>query len=160
MKPKETLTELLRLALGFIFLWTFLDKTFGLGFSTAPERAWLAGVSPTTGYLVSGTGGPMAAMFQSLGGSVFVDWLFMIGMLGTGLALILGMGMRIAAYAGSLMMLLIYSSQFPPANNPVVDQHLIYILLLLFLKDTAAVHYSLRPWWIKTPLVKRWPILA
>ena len=29
----------LRLATGFIFLWAFLDKTFGLGFSTPVERA-------------------------------------------------------------------------------------------------------------------------
>ena len=34
----------LRLATGFIFLWAFLDKTFGLGFSTPVERAWLDGV--------------------------------------------------------------------------------------------------------------------
>lgn len=29
----------LRLATGFIFLWAFIDKTFGLGYSTATAAA-------------------------------------------------------------------------------------------------------------------------
>ena len=29
----------LRIVVGFIFLWTFLDKTFGLGFSTPRQIA-------------------------------------------------------------------------------------------------------------------------
>ena len=37
----------LRIALGFVFLWTFLDKTFGLGFATPAEKAWVTGASPT-----------------------------------------------------------------------------------------------------------------
>ena len=43
----------LRLATGFIFLWAFLDKTFGLGFSTPAERAWLNGGTPAQGFLNS-----------------------------------------------------------------------------------------------------------
>ena len=47
----------LRYATGFIFLWAFLDKTFGLGFSTPVERAWPrnVGVSITTSLSMSGT---------------------------------------------------------------------------------------------------------
>jgi thiosulfate dehydrogenase [quinone] large subunit len=29
----------LRLLTGFVFLWAFLDKTFGLGYATPPARA-------------------------------------------------------------------------------------------------------------------------
>lgn len=36
----------LRLTTGFIFLWAFLDKTFGFGFSTASEKAWIHGGTP------------------------------------------------------------------------------------------------------------------
>jgi hypothetical protein len=32
-----------RLAIGFEFLWAFLDKTFGLGYSTPVGRAWIHG---------------------------------------------------------------------------------------------------------------------
>src|SRR5688572_9064984 len=36
-----------RLALGWVFLWAFLDKAFGLGFATSAARAWIDGGSPT-----------------------------------------------------------------------------------------------------------------
>ena len=48
----------LRIMFGFYFLWAFLDKTFGLGFSTPAERAWINGGSPTRGFL-SGVEGPV-----------------------------------------------------------------------------------------------------
>ena len=38
---------LLRLIIGWVFFWAFIDKVFGLGFATTAEKAWLAGVSPT-----------------------------------------------------------------------------------------------------------------
>ena len=34
-KPARFVLALLRIAVGFIFLWSFLDKTFGLHYSTA-----------------------------------------------------------------------------------------------------------------------------
>ena len=40
-----------RLALGWIFLWAFLDKLFGLGHSTPSTGAWINGGSPTKGFL-------------------------------------------------------------------------------------------------------------
>lgn len=43
---------LLRLATGWIFLWAFLDKTFGLGFSTPIDRAWINGGTPSQGFLL------------------------------------------------------------------------------------------------------------
>src|SRR5689334_12004100 len=43
----------LRLLTGFVFLWAFLDKTFGLGYATASGKGWLDGGSPTKGFLGS-----------------------------------------------------------------------------------------------------------
>src|SRR3546814_5818912 len=37
----------LRVGVGSVFLWAFLDKLFGLGYSTPSERSWLNGGSPT-----------------------------------------------------------------------------------------------------------------
>ena len=44
-----------RILMGFYFLWAFIDKTFGLGFATPAERAWVGGGSPTTGFLTNAT---------------------------------------------------------------------------------------------------------
>ena len=45
-----------------------------------------------------------------------VDWLFKIGMLGVGLAVITGAGMRIAAIAGTLIMLGMWAAEWPLAQ--------------------------------------------
>ena len=50
----------LRLALGWMFLWAFLDKMFGLGHETAAEDAWINGGSPTEGFLAFAAAGPFA----------------------------------------------------------------------------------------------------
>jgi len=105
MENKERyIWAVLRIGMGWIFLWGFLDKLFGLGFATASEKAWLAGGSPTSGYLNFATSGPFAPLFQSLAGNPVVDWLFMLGLLLLGLALILGIGVKIAGYSGALLM--------------------------------------------------------
>ena len=129
MNKKRTYI-VLRLSMGFIFLWAFLDKTFGLGFATTPEKSWLAGGSPTTGFLTFGTKGPFAEIFQSLAGIQLVDWLFMIGLLFAGLTLIVNRFVKWGAIAGSVMLLLMYLALLLPENNPIIDDHLIYILVL------------------------------
>ena len=61
--------------MGFIFLWAFLDKTFGLGVATPADKAWIAGGSPTTGFLSNAVQGPFATFFNSLAGvPVVYDW--------------------------------------------------------------------------------------
>ncbi|GAA4607550.1 thiosulfate dehydrogenase [quinone] large subunit [Actinoplanes octamycinicus] len=162
----------LRIALGFVFLWAFLDKTFGWGYATPSERAWLNGGSPTKGFLSGVDVGPFQSFFTSIAGAAWADWLFMIGLLGIGLALILGIGMRIAAGAGALMMLLMWFAEFPPAKttgageathstNPFVDYHLIYGLGVIVTALTYAGHtWGLGRWWASLPLVRhnRWLI--
>src|SRR3989344_3561195 len=78
---------LARIALGLIFFWAFIDKLFGLGFATKPENAWLAGGSPSTGFLSNAVHGPFAGLYNALSGVAIVDWLFMLGLLGLGVAL-------------------------------------------------------------------------
>ena len=87
----------LRIATGFVFLWAFFDKLFGLGYSTPSERAWINGGSPTKGFLGSIEAGPFASTFRSIAGDWWVDWLFMVGLLAVGLAVMLGVGLRLAA---------------------------------------------------------------
>ncbi|MEV3936776.1 hypothetical protein AB0K52_12465 [Glycomyces sp. NPDC049804] len=150
----------LRIALGWVFLWAFLDKTFGLGFATEKEAAWLEGGSPTAGFLTHGTKGPFAEFYQGMAGNAFADWLFMLGLLGIGLALLLGIGMRVAAATGALLLILMWTAALWPENNPFMDDHLIYAGLLIGLalaraEDTLGLGKS----WGDLPVVKRHPLL-
>ncbi len=161
MKDKKIYiaSGLLRITLGSIFLWAFLDKLFGFGFSTIPEKSWLAGNSPTFVFL-SNNKGVFSSWFQSLAGSGLVDWLFMMGLLGIGLALIFGIGMKIAVYSGSLLMFLMWLASLPLKNHPFVDDHIIYILVLWVLYFLeAGKHFGFGNWWSRTKLVKKMPFL-
>ncbi len=161
----------LRISLGGIFLWAFLDKLIGLGFATCRDettnivtsmcsKAWLASGSPTTGFLKFGTKGPFAEFYQSLAGNPAIDWLFMMGLLLIGLSLILGIGIQLATICGSLLLLMMWTAVFPPNNNPILDDHLIYILVLAGIYRTNGKQvWGLRSWWVKQPIVKQFPIL-
>lgn len=149
----------LRYFLAFVFLWPFFDKTFGLGFSTTAARAWIRGGSPTAGYL-GNTAGWLAGIFQGMSQSDVVTWLFMLGLLGVGTALLLGIGLRIAAVSGSLMMLFIWLSELPLKSNPFLDQHLIYIVLLwLFVFSDAGGFFGFGHRWQRCRLVRQYPWL-
>ncbi len=133
-----------RIALGFIFLWSFFDKTFGLGFSTASGKAWLDGVSPTGYYLSKMTAGPLAGFYHSIAGSPVVDWLFMLGLLGIGLSLFLGILIRWGAIAGTVLTILLGLTVFPPTNNPLIDNHAVYALFLIAVSLSAEHKLSLQ----------------
>src|SRR5829696_2737736 len=91
----------LRIVMGFTFLWAFLDKLFGFGYATPAERSWLNGGSPTRGFLANSATGPFESTYKDIAGAGWADWLFMIGLAGIGVALLLGIGMRIAAVSGA-----------------------------------------------------------
>lgn len=151
---------LLRLGMGWIFLWPFWDKTFGMGLSTAADKAWIMGGSPTAGFLKLGTHGPFAEFFQSLVGNTFVEWLFMAGLLLIGLTLLLGILVKLAAYSGSLMLFLMWLACLPPKQNPFLDEHIIYIIILIGLSVFGAGDYfGVGKWWSNMKLVKKYPIL-
>ena len=126
-----------RLSMGWIFLWAFLDKTFGLGHETPSAKAWTNGGNPTKGFL-SGAVGPFDGFYHDIAGNGVVNWLFMLTLLGLGVALILGVAMRPACAIGAVLVVLMWSASLPPANNPFMDDHIIYALLLVGLAATHA----------------------
>ena len=63
-----------------------------------------------------------------MAGTPVVDWLFMLGMLSVGVALVLGIRMRMAAATGAAQMLLIRAASPVPENNPLVDELVSYAL--------------------------------
>ncbi len=118
----------LRIAYGLTFLWAFVDKLFALGFHTGYDQAgkldrfgpaaWINGGSPTEGFLKFGADGPFKGFYNSIAGTAWADTLFMLALLGIGLALTLGIGMRLAAASGSLLYLMMWSVVLPPQNEP------------------------------------------
>ncbi len=163
----------LRVAFGLTFLWAFFDKLLALGFATgvnsetgAVDRfgpdAWINGGSPTFGFLSFGVpaDNPFKEFFSGLAGDAWVDWLFMVGLLGIGLALTFGIGMRLAAGAGALLYLLMWAASLPLENNPVIDDHIIGAIAVVVLATTLAGDtWGLGKRWANSKLVRRYPVL-
>mgnify|MGYP001606538736 FL=1 len=137
MKKEKIVLMVLRWAMGFIFLWAFLDKVFGLGFATTAEKAWIHGGSPTSGFLAFATKGPLVDFFHSLAGVAMVDWLFMLGLLFIGLTLIFNKFVKWGCLAGGLLLFFMYLSLLWPENNPIIDEHIVYILVLALIALTS-----------------------
>src|SRR5215211_4586548 len=158
---------IMRVVVGVEFLWAFLDKTFGLGYATPSARAWIHGSSPTKGFLSNVAVGPFESTFHAWAGAAWADWTFMVGLLGIGLALIFGIGLRIAAVSGTLMMLGMWAAEWPldkltsagepsMSTNPIVDYHIIYALALIALAVTFAGNvWGLGRRWARLPFVQR-----
>lgn len=149
-----------RLTLGWTVLWAFFDKLFGLGYATSASHAWLSGGSPTAGYLGYATSGPLAGLYQGLAGNAAVDVLFMLALLAIGVAVILGIGMKIAGISGGVLMIILWSTNLPPANNPLIDEHIVFMILFFaFTVVKAGQWLGLGKWWVNTPIVKKFPWL-
>ncbi|PJJ57688.1 thiosulfate dehydrogenase [quinone] large subunit [Mumia flava] len=150
----------MRLVLGFTFLWAFVDKTFGLGYATPSENAWISGGSPTVGYLSNTPSGPLEGFYHALAGQWWVDVLFMLGLLAVGVTFVLGIGIRLGAAVGVLLYVMMWTVVLPPVTNPIIDEHIIGALAVLVAGlALAGDTWGLGRWWGSLELVKRYPIL-
>ncbi len=170
---------LLRIGLGLLYLWAFIAQGFGIGytnqetpaagatavvavdygwhFSYDADKGWISSGfqhSPTAGY-VDKAHGPTAWVVQKLPTGVDdFGWMFALG--GLGVALTLGICMRIAGWGGFLLNMIIWFAGFPPTSNPLLDgEHMTFALVLLLLMFLhAGNHWGLGRWWsARTP---RW----
>ncbi len=154
----------LRLLLGWSFMWAFLDKMFGLGFATCRagdsssidfgcDAAMIKGGSPTFGFLNFATAGSHTGEF--------FDWMapsapdainladvgFMAVLLLGGVALILGIGVRTAALGGAFLMTFMFlAGDVWPDNNPVNSSHVIEGFAFLGIATVGAGPLSLQKW--------------
>ncbi|MDQ1034474.1 thiosulfate dehydrogenase [quinone] large subunit [Streptomyces sp. V3I8] len=156
----------LRLLTGFVFLWAFLDKTFGFGYATPSGKGWVDGGSPTKGFLSSVAVGPMESTFHDWAGATWANWLFMLGLLGVGVAVMAGVTLRLAAVAGTALMALMWIAEWPPAKhlsdgtpsmstNPFADYHVIYAVALIVLAAAGAgATWGLGRVWARLPIVR------
>ncbi len=132
---------LLRISLGWLFLYA--------GISHLLDPAWSAG-----GYL--GTAKTFPALYQWLASSsvlpvvnILNEW----GLTLIGLALILGIFVRISSMLGALMMFLYYLVvlDFPNvgAHGFIVDEHVIYIFVFLLLAVSPSPSHPLGKWYYR-----------
>jgi len=154
----------LRLVLGWSFLWAFLDKFFGLGFATCRaedsssidfvcDAAMIKGGSPTYGFLAfateaSHTGFLFDWMAPSAPDSInLADIGFMAALLLGGVALMLGIGTRIAAIGSAILMAFMFlSSEVWPENNPINSSHIIEMVAFLGIATVGPGAFSLQGW--------------
>ncbi len=165
-RGRYQLLAVLRITMGLTFLWAFLDKTFGLGYATTSKQAWIHGGSPTQGFLAHIEIGPMQSILRDWAGAGWVDWLFMLSLLGLGVALILGIGMRLSAIAGTLLLAFLWIAEWPLArfdstgaatssSNPIIDYHFVFIVVVIALAAFAAGNtWGLGRQWAKLPIVR------
>ena len=162
--------SLARISLGFVFLWAFFDKLLALGLSTGEDgetgavdyfgpAAWINGGHVTEGYLVYGGNpdSPFHDFFVNLGDDRWTDWPFMLGLLGIGLALMLGIGTKVGAWSAAAMLLFMYLTQMWPATNPIVDDHIVYALAGIGIVYVELKYQAIGigGWWRKLDIVKK-----
>jgi len=149
-----------RIVVGWVFLWAFLDKLFGLGYATTPAKAWINGGSPSQGFLTYGINheGPFHLVFMDYltPNYQIVDVLLMAMFLFVGASLLLGIGVRLASAAGLIFMISIWISAIPLENNPLIDEHILYaLMLLIFATINAGKWMGLGNKWMNLPFVQK-----
>ncbi|HSU02374.1 MAG TPA: hypothetical protein VLK03_07495, partial [Nocardioides sp.] len=103
---------------------------------------------------------PFKGFFNGLAGSAVVDWLFMLGLLGIGITLLLGVAMRIGTAAGAAMYTFMYAASLPLENNPVVDDHLVGVVVMVVLAlGAAGATWGLGNRWNRLDVVQKLPVL-
>jgi len=158
----------LLILLGWSFLWAFLDKFFGLGLATCRsaesssidflcDAAMINGGSPTYGFLDFGT--------QASHTGFLFDWMapsapdaidladigFMLALLFGGVALMLGIGTRIAAVGAAILMAFMFlAADVWPTNNPINSSHSIEMVAFLGIATVGPGAFSLQRWFERT----------
>lgn len=148
-KLEKKWLALLRIAMGWLMFYAGITKVLD------PE--WTA-----AGYAKSAkTFAGMYQWFAASGQIGLIDFVNKWGLTLLGISLILGIGVRLSASLGAVLMLFYYFPvlEFPYAgeHSYVVDEHIIYTLVLAFLAAVrAGRHFGLEEWFGKT-FLRGWP---
>ncbi|MBI2436931.1 MAG: DoxX family protein [Candidatus Magasanikbacteria bacterium] len=141
---------LLRISLGWLFFYAGITKLINPNWSA---QGFLNNAKTFSSFYQWLTSDSILPIVNALN-----EW----GLTLIGISLILGIAVRLSTYSGALLMILYYFPRltfpYPDANSFIVDQHIIYICILLFLGAIRAGHiYGLENWCINLPVCKRFP---
>ena len=131
-------TFFLRISLGWLLLYSGSEK--------------LTSSFSATGYL-SHLNGSFAPLFTPLAGNPIVDLLVIWGELLIGISLVLGVFVRFASFWGIVMMLLFYFSGYPYEHSFIVNNHVIYAFVFVYLMFSNAGNF----WGFDKTLEKKFP---
>ena len=147
---KVSLT-LLRVSLGWLFFYSGITKLLNPEWSSIK---YLEGAKSLTGFYGWMTQESVLPIVNALNE---------YGQLLLGISLILGIAVRLSTTLGAVLMALYYSALPFPYPNPqslIVDQHVIYALVLIYLGAVRAGRvYGLEIWCSKLPICARFPRL-
>lgn len=137
--------------MGWFFFYAGITKVLN------PE--WSAAGYLTNAKSFSGFFGALA----SPGVLPFVNFVNEWGLTLLGVSLILGLGVRLSAVLGAILMLLYWVAlpfPMPNQNSYIVDQHIIYVFALLLLGSLKAGRvWGLENWCAKLPICSKFPKL-
>ena len=126
--PVAPFVLVLRLVMGWIFLWAGFDKAL-TGFTAE-------------GFLLHATSGPLQGWFNGLGADPaalsVIDPLVTYGQILMGFSLFFGAATRLTLFFAAAMMFLFYISQFPPEHDLFVDYYIVYIIAYAMLGSLGA----------------------
>ena len=150
---------IVRIMIGWLFIWGFLDKMFGLGLETPAGSGVIDGVSPSS-MVVYVSKGLFQDLFFSMAGNIFVDILLMIGLLILGITITLGVGTKLTTIFSIMFFLTMYCLVVPPTDNPIIDYHIILSACMVAIYLLGGYEkLSFYPRWKDFFLVKRYPII-
>ena len=106
----------IRIMIGWMMIWPFFDKLFGLGFQTGRGQGWVDGTSPSS-FVNYVSGGFFGDFFNAIGGTLVVDILMMLALLVFGITLMLGFASKITTIGMTAFLLTMYLLHVPPTAN-------------------------------------------
>lgn len=146
-KKERVLLATMRIAMGWLMLYAGVTKVMN------PE--WTA-----AGYAKSAkTLGSLYTWFAASGNIDWINFVNKWGLTLLGVSLILGIGVRLSSSLGVILMFSYYLPvlDFPYVGDHsfLVDEHIIYMLVLVFFALTrAGRYYGLEDWFSRTFLAK------
>lgn len=143
---------LLRLSMGWLMFYAGITKVFNPEWSAA---GYLKSAKTFTGFydtLLSPNILPIINFVNAWGLTLL------------GVSLILGIFVRLSSVLGAVLMLLYYfpalDFPYPNKNSYIVDEHIIYIFVLLFFAAVRAGRvFGLENWCASLPVCNRYPWL-
>lgn len=156
----EYVLAVFRILIGWIMLWPFFDKMFGLGFQTPAGSGFFEGGSPSS-FVTFVSGGIFEDFYNSLAGNLAVDIILLAALLILGVTLILGIASKLTTIGTVAFLVVMYSLHVPPTDNPLIDFRIILSvgIVAVYLLD-GFDYLSLNAKWKETWLVKKFPIFG